>query len=417
MQELTTRAIQKIFVMELQLFGINHKTTRLSDRERFIINDSNQEEFKNFIAEQFHHSIESFFALSTCNRTEIYLYGDRAVAFDVLKRTAKFLGFGSSIEDSCYHFSDFSAMRHMCAVASGLDSQVLGEQEIFGQFKKSVQSFESLGVLHTNLKNITDIVTTISKAARTETNIGRNPLSVSGLSLKIVREIFEIPQDQQITIVGAGQMGLSVIEHFYDNGLKEVCAINRTRKNLRVRGLSLNTEPLTQLSALIEHTDILISSINTTLPIIGKGMIENALKLRKNKPMLLIDLGVPRNVENQVRELDNAYLFTIEDMELVTQDNLNERAVEAEKAKTLIDEMLFDSLGAEKSKINRSEAFAFLESCLTDLSEDSVQQIIKSADPYQELKLILGLTKVELQCLEYLSHHAISSIIKEIKSA
>jgi len=161
----------------------------------------------------FGDQVESFVALSTCNRTEVYLFANESIASSVMHKTAEFLGCSDFIAQDSYILDNNEALEHMCCVASGLDSQVLGEQEIFGQFKKAIQSFANIKTLHGRLQQITDEVISIAKAARTETNIGVNPLSISGLSLKIVKEIFEDPELQQVTVVGAGQMALGVIEH------------------------------------------------------------------------------------------------------------------------------------------------------------------------------------------------------------
>ncbi len=142
--------------MQLQLFGINHKTSKLSERELFIINDSNQDDFINFFREEFGHFVESFFALSTCNRTEIYYFGEPETSILIAQKTLEFLGCDDYVRDSLYFFDDKAAIEHMCCVASGLDSQVLGEQEILGQFKKSVQNFTKLGLINKQLLKATD---------------------------------------------------------------------------------------------------------------------------------------------------------------------------------------------------------------------------------------------------------------------
>ena len=404
--------------MELQLFGINHKTTKLPERELFIINDSNQEEFKNLMESTFGNQIESFFALSTCNRTEVYFYADESIAAKVMKQTADFLGCSAFISQDSYTYRDTEALEHMCVVASGLDSQVLGEQEIFGQFKKAIQSFTNIQTLHGKLQLIVDEVISIAKAVRTETNIGVNPLSISGLSMKIVKEIFEEPEQQKVTVVGAGQMALSVLEHFDDNGLKNIRAINRTKKTLDIsQSISLETSHLSQLASVINTTDILVASISTPLPIIGKGLIENAFRSRQNKPMLLIDLGVPRNIEDQVRDLENAYLFSIEDMEQVTQENLVERTEEAQKAHLLIKEkvgLVDERLNFKK---NRNEAYQILQKICANLADDKIQNILKADDPLREIQHNLKQSDDQLQYLSKLTPHSILSMIKEIKSA
>jgi glutamyl-tRNA reductase len=322
------------------------------------------------------------------------------------------------LNNDLYFFSGDEAIEHMCNVASGLDSQVLGEQEILGQFKKSIQTYIAFGSLKGELQRLSDDIISIAKAARTETKIGFNPLSVSGLSLKIVQEIFEDPAQQKLTILGAGQMALSVIENFYDNGIKNINAVNRTRKTLTINSsLSLETTHLSQLGLLIQNTDILVTSINSPLPIIGKGLIEQAMKERKNKPMLLIDLGVPRNIEDQVRDLEYAYLFTIEDIELVTQENLEERSIEASKAKNLIQSRIKFLNQDKASKNRRNEAYAALKNASNNIDEKDFLELLKSDDPYVSLEQMRVVSEDELQCISTLTPHAILSMIKEIRSA
>jgi glutamyl-tRNA reductase len=404
--------------MELQLFGINHKTTKLSERELFIINESNQEEFKNFMEFSFGSQVESFIALSTCNRTEVYLLANKSIASSVMHKTAEFLGCSDFIAQDSYIFDNNEALEHMCCVASGLDSQVLGEQEIFGQFKKAVQSFTNIKTLHGRLQQITDEVISISKAARTETNIGVNPLSISGLSLKIVKEIFEEPGLQKVTVVGAGQMALGVIDHFHDNGIKNINAVNRTKKTLEIsNSLSLETSNLSQLASIIQSTDILIASITTPLPIIGKGLIEDAFRSRQNKPMLLIDLGVPRNIEDQVRDIENAYLFSIEDMELVTQENLEERIEEANKAIDLIKNKVALVGTRLEFKKKKNNMYLDLQQMCSNLDQNEMQTILKADDPLRKIQHMLDQTDDQLQYLSKLNSHEILSMLKEINSA
>ena len=404
--------------MELQLFGINHKTTKLSERELFIINESNQEEFKNFMELSFGDQVESFVALSTCNRTEVYLFANESIASSVMHKTVKFLGCSDFIEQDSYILDNNKALEHMCCVASGLDSQVLGEQEIFGQFKKAIQSFANIKTLHGRLQQITDEVISIAKAARTETNIGVNPLSISGLSLKIVKEIFEDPGQQQVTVVGAGQMALGVIEHFYDIGIRNIHAVNRTKKTLDISDtLSFETSNLSQLASIIQSTDILIASITTPLPIIGKGLIEDAFRNRQNKPMLLIDLGVPRNIEDQVRDIENAYLFSIEDMEQVTQENLEERTEEAKKAINLIKNKVAHLDSRLEVKKKKNNMYLDLQQMCSNLDQNEIQTILESDDPLRKIQHLFDQTDDQLQYLSKLNSHEILSMLKEINSA
>ena len=366
----------------------------------------------------FGDQVESFVALSTCNRTEVYLFANESIASSVMHKTAEFLGCSDFIAQDSYILDNNKALEHMCCVASGLDSQVLGEQEIFGQFKKAIQSFANIKTLHGRLQQITDEVISIAKAARTETNIGVNPLSISGLSLKIVKEIFEDPEQQQVTVVGAGQMALGVIEHFYDNGIRNIQAVNRTKKTLDISdSIRFETFNLSQLASIIQSTDILIASISTPLPIIGKGLIEDAFRNRQNKPMLLIDLGVPRNIEDQVRDLENAYLFSIEDMEQVTQENLEERTEEAQKAIDLIKNKVVQIDSRLEVKKKKNNMYLDLQKMCSNLDQSEIQTILKADDPLRKIQHMLDQTDDQLQYLSKLNSHEILSMLKEINSA
>ena len=176
--------------MELQLFGINHKTSNVAEREKFIINESNQILLDSHLKNIFQDDIESFFGISTCNRTEIYLVGKSGISEKVFYEILKKLNINDISSDSFYFLSNHDALVHMCKVASGIDSQVLGEQEILGQFKTAVKNAKEYNIIGKRLSYFADKVIEIAKKARTETNIGLNSLSVSGLALKLIKNIF-----------------------------------------------------------------------------------------------------------------------------------------------------------------------------------------------------------------------------------
>ena len=291
--------------MELQLFGINHKTSNVSEREKFIINESNQILLDNHLKEFFKQDIESFYGISTCNRTEIYFIGKKNIGKSVLKEVFKVLKISDVPLKSFYFLDNHDALVHMSKVASGIDSQVLGEQEIFGQFKSAFKKAKDIGIVGRNLAFLSDKVIEISKKARTETNIGLNSLSVSGLALKLVKNIFENPNEQNVLVVGAGSLAQSVIDNLYKKGINNIKSVNRTVRKIELDdNYEILSSSLESLHDQLEIADIVIASSSTDLPLIGKGAIENALKIRKNKPMLLIDLGVPRNIEEEIRNID-----------------------------------------------------------------------------------------------------------------
>tara|TARA_Y100000768_G_C23984849_1_gene688143 strand:- start:1702 stop:2934 length:1233 start_codon:yes stop_codon:yes gene_type:complete len=404
--------------MELQLFGINHKTSNVSEREKFIINESNQILLDNHLKKIFKNKLDSFFGISTCNRSEFYFYGKSEILSEVFNEVMIALNIKDIRKDSFYFLNSHDALVHMSKVASGIDSQVLGEQEILGQFKNAIRSAKELKILNGKLLNFSDKVIEISKKARTQTNIGLNPLSVSGLALKLVENIFEDPKDQNVLIVGAGSLAHSVMNNFFKKGICRIKSVNRSIKKIKLdNDYEILSSSLDSLHDELEITDIVIASSTTELPLIGKGAIENALKARKNKPILLIDLGVPRNIEDEIKSIEQAYLFSIDDIEKITQENYGQRTIEAEKAMNIIaleSQTALDSshLKNSKDKINNE-----LNEFLSNLSSDELIQF-KSSKDFSELVNAIKTSDINnvgsnnFEDLKNLDNHIIESMIK-----
>ena len=404
--------------MELQLFGINHKTSKVSERERFIINDTNQILLSSHLKKIFKDDIESFFGISTCNRTELYFVGKKDISKNVLYETLKALQVNNISDDSFYFLSGHDALVHMSKVASGIDSQVLGEQEIFGQFKTAYKKAKDIGIVGRELIYLSEKVIEISKKARTQTKIGLNSLSVSGLALKLVNNIFENPQDQNVLVVGAGSLAQNVIKRLYEKGIDKIKSINRSIKKIKLNdSYEIFSGSLESLHNELEHTDIVIASSTTELPIIGKGAVENALRTRKNKPMLLIDLGVPRNIEEEIKNIEQAYLFSIDDIEKITQENIGQRTIEAEKALNIIALEAQSALDGHNQKISKDNVNNQLESFLNSLSDNEIVQFKQSNDYSELVKAIktMDVDNVNLnnfQEIKNFDDHIIESMIK-----
>ena len=404
--------------MELQLFGINHKTSKVSERERFIINDTNQILLSSHLKKIFRDDIESFFGISTCNRTELYFVGKKDISKNVLNETLKALQVNNISDDSFYFLSGHDALVHMSKVASGIDSQVLGEQEIFGQFKTAYKKAKDIGIVGRELIYLSEKVIEISKKARSQTKIGLNSLSVSGLALKLVNNIFENPQDQNVLVVGAGSLAQNVIKRLYEKGIDKIKSINRSIKKIKLNdSYEIFSGSLESLHNELEHTDIVIASSTTELPIIGKGAVENAFRTRKNKPMLLIDLGVPRNIEEEIKNIEQAYLFSIDDIEKITQENIGQRTIEAEKALNIIALEAQSALDGYYQKISKDNVNNQLESFLNSLSDNEIVQFKQSNDYSELVKAIktMDVDNVNLnnfQEIKNFDDHIIESMIK-----
>ncbi|MFL2699266.1 MAG: glutamyl-tRNA reductase [SAR86 cluster bacterium] len=365
--------------MNLHLFGINHKTSDVSERERFIIDESAHIFLENYLKDKFQESLGSFFGLSTCNRTEFYFIADDKIVNDVFNSIKHALDINNMPDSHFYFFNRKDAFIHMCKVASGIDSQVIGEQEIFGQFKDAYKNADDLNLIRSDLRLYVDKTIEISKRIRTSTKIGINPLSVSGLALNLVRKIFENPEDQNILIVGGGEMAKSIIESLYKSGIRNINAINRSIKTINItESFNVMSMPLSSSQKYLEEADIVIASATTSLPIIGKGALESALRARKNKPILLIDLAVPRNIEPEVKSLEQVYLFSIDDIEKITKDNFGERVAEAEKASNLIVQEVQIANTEIINKIKKRNLKKDLEELINLLSEDDISLLKKN---------------------------------------
>tara|TARA_X000000368_G_scaffold18707_1_gene14802 strand:+ start:1259 stop:2491 length:1233 start_codon:yes stop_codon:yes gene_type:complete len=404
--------------MELQLFGINHKTSNVSEREKFIINESNQILLDNHLKKIFKNKLDSFFGISTCNRSEFYFYGKSEILSEVFNEVMIALNIKDIRKDNFYFLNGHDALVHMSKVASGIDSQVLGEQEILGQFKNAIRSAKELKILNGKLLNLSDKVIEISKKARTQTNIGLNPLSVSGLALKLVQNIFEDPKDQNVLIVGAGSLAHSVMNNFFKKGICRIKSVNRSIKKIKLdNDYEILSSSLDSLHDELEITDIVIASSTTELPLIGKGAIENALKARKNKPILLIDLGVPRNIEDEIKSIEQAYLFSIDDIEKITQENYGQRTIEAEKAMNIIALESQTALDSSHFKNSKDKINNELNEFLSNLSSDELIQF-KSSKDFSELVKAIKTSDINnagsnnFEDLKNLDNHIIESMIK-----
>lgn len=404
--------------MELQLFGINHKTSNVSEREKFIINESNQILLDIHLKEVFKDSIESFYGISTCNRTELYLFGAKNISKEILPEVLNALNIKDISNESFYFLSGHDALVHMCKVASGIDSQVLGEQEIFGQFKIAYKKAKDINIVGKNLSYLSEKAIQISKKARSETNIGLNSLSVSGLALKLVRNIFENPHEQNVLVVGAGSLAQNVIENLYKKGINKIKSVNRTIRKIKLHNsYEIVSASLDALHDQLENADIVIASSSTELPLIGKGAIENALQIRRNKPMLLIDLGVPRNIEEEIRNIEQAYLFSIDDIEKITQENFGQRTIEAEKAMNIIVLEAQEALDSYSKKSSKDDINTQLETFLSGLSDQELDQFKVSKDFSELVKAIKTMTIEDsalnnFQDIKNIEDHIITSMIK-----
>ncbi|MDP4529376.1 glutamyl-tRNA reductase [Alkalimonas delamerensis] len=325
--------------MAIYALGINHKTAPVALREQVA-----------FAPEQVSQALRELAAvanvtdaviLSTCNRTELYFNGSTEQAEQVIAWLSEFHQLDSQlVQPHLYLYQQQDAAAHLMRVAAGLDSLVLGEPQILGQVKQAYNQSRQAGTINPEFERLFQKTFAIAKQVRTETEIGANAVSVAFVAVSLAKQIFGRLDKVSVLLIGAGETIELVARHLKEQGASKLTVANRTYE----RGLALaeafgaEVVTLSQVPAVLGRADVVISSTASTLPIIGKGMVEQALKVRKHKPMFLVDLAVPRDIEAQVAELDDAYLYTVDDLQNIIAQNMESRQQAAQQAELIIDQ-------------------------------------------------------------------------------
>jgi glutamyl-tRNA reductase len=334
--------------MSLLVIGINHKSAPLAVRERVNFAPEQMSEALNEALSA--AGIDEVAILSTCNRTEIFAItsgspgrAGNAIGDDGSRRLLEWFGnyHRMPLEEllACtYVHREQAALRHMMQVASGLDSMILGEPQIFGQLKSAYAVAAHSGSIGSELGRIFPQVFAIAKRVRTDTAIGENPVSVAYAAVNLTRHIFSDLGTTRALLIGAGETIELVARHLHENGVREIVVANRTLSRARELADQFQADAvlLSEIPDQLAKADIVISSTASQLPILGKGAVEYALKLRKHKPIFMLDLAVPRDIEQQVGELDDIYLYTVDDLKEIVDEGRKNRESEARKADFII---------------------------------------------------------------------------------
>jgi glutamyl-tRNA reductase len=322
--------------MTLLAFGINHNTASLDIRERVAFAPEQMEEALVEVCRQ--AGADEVAILSTCNRTEIYAYSQQPSSL-VMDWLASYHRLAVLDLQACHYcYQGEEAIRHMMTVACGLDSLVLGEPQILGQMKSAYAVASAAGTTGTHLHSAFQQVFTIAKRVRTETAIGENPVSVAYAAVSLAQQIFSNLKEDTALLIGAGETIELVARHLHEQGVRKLLVANRTLGRARELAEQFNAEAilLADIPEFLHKADIVISSTASQLPLLGKGAVESALKKRKHKPMFMVDIAVPRDIEAEVGELDDVYLYTVDDLREVIDENLRSRQDAAEKADKIV---------------------------------------------------------------------------------
>lgn len=327
--------------MSLLTIGINHTTAPVDVRERMAIPDSLLPEALNTLIDA--PSIDEAAIVSTCNRTEMYCAVDTFESGKIatVQWLSKFHKFDIDHQQPyLYKHSDQDTAKHMFRVASGLDSLVLGEPQILGQLKQAYQHAVDAGTLGKHLNQLFQHSFNVAKKVRTHTSIGTNPVSVASTAVSLAKQIFGDLSKRNALFIGAGETIELAAQHLNAVGANRITIanrnINRAQKlanNFNGFGVSLD-----YISEVLPDSDIVITATASTLPILGKGLLERSLKRRKHKPILVIDLAIPRDVEPEADKLQDIYLYSVDDLKQVIQENMQSRINAAEEAEIIIDD-------------------------------------------------------------------------------
>ncbi len=325
--------------MAVWALGINHTTAPLDLRGRFAFAIDQVEPTLRALRESLARQPEAAL-ISTCNRTEIYCAGEKPELEHTLDWLAHSGGVSPSLLRShAYTMEDGFAARHAFRVASGLDSMVLGEPQILGQIKDAVRAAEAAGALGTTLSQLFQRSFAVAKEVRTSTEIGAHSISMAAAAVRLAGQLFEDLAQVKILFVGAGEMIELCATHFAARTPKSISIANRTleRGEKLANRFGAEVMHLAELPDRLHEFDAVISCTASTLPIIGLGAVERALKRRKHRPMFMVDLAVPRDIEVEVKALEDIYLYTVDDLAGVVQTAQASRQAAVAQAEAIVD--------------------------------------------------------------------------------
>ena len=329
--------------MSVFALGLNHQSAPLDLRGRFAFTLEQLAPTLLTLRQRLHAGAPAApeaALLSTCNRTELYVAADRQLIQPAVEWLAGVGGVGaSSLLDHAYVMEHSDAARHAFRVSSGLDSMVLGEPQILGQMKQAVREAEQAGTLGTTLHQLFQRSFSVAKEVRTSTEIGSHSISMAAAAVRLAGQLFEDLGKIRVLFVGAGEMIELVATHFAAKAPAGIAVANRTleRGEKLASRFSAEALRLADLPERLHEFDAVVSCTASSLPIIGLGAVERALKKRRHRPMFMVDLAVPRDIEPEVSELDDVYLYTVDDLAQLVQTAGEKRQAAVAQAEAIID--------------------------------------------------------------------------------
>ncbi|MBU6459634.1 MAG: glutamyl-tRNA reductase [Proteobacteria bacterium] len=322
--------------MQLYTLGLNHRSAPIDIREQIAFPSETLPEALDLLMRE--GTVREAAIISTCNRTELYCHTDQPEAVtDWL--THYHQPHSEHINPALYTLCQSEAVRHIFRVAGGLDSMVLGETQILGQVKDAVKAAQKAGSLGALLHKLFQTTFSVAKEIRSGTHIGHAQISMAAATVKLAERIFDKIADQAVLFIGAGEMIELCATHFAAQHPRQITVASRTfsRAQLLAHRFGGQAIDFSTLPETLAHQDIIITSTDSPLPILGLGLVERSIKQRRHKPMFMADLAVPRDIEPEVGKLNDVYLYSIDDLAQIVEDNINARQQAAAEAEVIIE--------------------------------------------------------------------------------
>ena len=390
--------------MNILVIGLNHKTAPIEVREKVAFDGTKLEEAINALKKS--NAVKENIILSTCNRVEIY-----AGVSDIDSGTESIKSFISDfhkvprdlLDKSLYLHKGTEAIRHMYRVASSLDSMIVGEPQILGQLKDAYETalkHKTTGVV---LNKLMRKSVSVAKRIRTETKIAESAVSISFAAVELAKKIFDDLPTKSFMLIGAGEMAELAARHLINCGVKDVFITNRTMARAEELALEFhgNVIPFENFVQELLHTDIVICSTGAPHYILLKEQVHKTMKERKQKPMFIIDISVPRNIDPQINDLDNVYLYDVDSLQGIVETNIQERAKEAEKAEQIVDEEIVSFLKWHAS-LAATPTVVALRSKAEEIRKTEFEKTLKKLGPMEEEKI---------KAIEYLTISIVNKLI------
>jgi glutamyl-tRNA reductase len=321
--------------MPLVVVGINHRTAPVDVRERVVFDPARVPDALRELAAL--PPVQEAVIVSTCNRTEIYCVTEAGAA-DLDDWLQRYHQLGSNIHHCLYHLDHAKAVTHAFSVASGLDSMVLGEPQILGQLKDAYRAAQDAGTAGPVLNRLFQAAFSVAKRVRTETQIGANAVSVASAAVAMAKTVFASFENRTALLVGAGETIALAARHLHADGLRRMIVANRSIDRARelaaeFQGFAIG---LDEIPSHLREADLVVASTASPNVIITRAMAVQALRARKRRPIFMVDIAVPRDIDPEVAELEDVYLFTVDDLQVVVNENMESRRQAASEADRMI---------------------------------------------------------------------------------